>query len=134
MSQPIFSQGIWAVDFEFHPAHGKEGNPPVPVCMVAQEILSRSTYRYWQDDLRAMDNAPFPTGPDALFIAYFASAEISCFQQLGWSPPDNILDLYAEFRWLTNGQQLPHGKGLIGALLYFGCLQSIMKKRMIGAI
>ena len=26
-----FSEGIYLVDFEFHPAKGKEGNPPVSV-------------------------------------------------------------------------------------------------------
>ena len=34
--------------------------------------------------------------------------------------PSNILDLYTEFRNLTNGLPLPCGRGLIGALAYFG--------------
>jgi hypothetical protein len=31
-----------------------------------------------------------------------------------------VLDLYAEFRCVTNGKPLPSGKGLLGALTYFG--------------
>ena len=38
-----------------------------------------------------------------LFVAYFASAEASCFLQLGWPLPCRWLDLYAEFRTVTNG-------------------------------
>ena len=68
----------------------------------------------------AMSNAPFPTDSGALFVAYYASAEMGCFQQLGWTLPINTLDLFTEFRWLTNGRHLPHGKGLISTLLYFG--------------
>ncbi len=55
-----------------------------------------------------------------MLVAYFASAEVSCFQALGWPIPKRILDPYAEFRALTNGRKLPHGNGLLGALLYFG--------------
>lgn len=120
MSQPDFPNGIWAVDFEFHPAHGQHGNVPVPVCMVAQELQSGQTLRFWHDELFAMHQAPFPTDGEALFVSYYASAEFGCFQQLGWAPPTNTLDLFSEFCWLTNGRHRPHGKGLIGALLYFG--------------
>ncbi len=120
MTQPTFPNGIWAVDFEFHPAHGQEGSLPIPVCMVAQELQSGRTLRCWQDELAAMSQAPFPTDSGALFVAYYASAEFECFNQLGWALPVNTLDLFTEFRWLTNGRQLLHGKKLLGALLYFG--------------
>ena len=39
---------------------------------------------------------------------------------LGWTPPDHVLDLFAEFRCLTNGLRLAHGSGLLGALMHFG--------------
>ena len=120
MSQPNVPNGIWAVDFEFHPAHGQEGSLPVPVCMVAQELQSGQTLRYWQDELAAMPAAPFALDSGALFVAYYASAEFGCFQQLGWTFPVNTLDLFTEFRWLTNGRHLLHGNGLVGALLHFG--------------
>ena len=120
MSQPIFPGGIWAVDFEFHPAQGQEGSLLVPVCMVALNLQSGETMRVWQDELLAMPQAPFPVDSGALVVAYFASAEMSCFLQLGWPLPVNTLDLFVEFRWLTNGMPLTHGKGLLGALLYYG--------------
>ncbi len=119
-SAPTFKDGIWAVDFEFHPAGGKEGNAPVPVCMVARNLLSGAVLRVWQDELAALRKAPFPVGDHALFVAFFASAEVSCFLALGWALPTNVLDLYVEFRCITNGLALTHGKGLLGALLNYG--------------
>jgi DNA polymerase-1 len=111
--------GIYLVDFEFHPAGGREGNPPVPVCMVVRKWPSGDTSRYGQAELQAMPAAPFPTGTDVLFVAYFASAEMDCFATLGWAYPANLLDLFAEFRCLTNGLRPANGNGLLGALLYF---------------
>jgi hypothetical protein len=115
-----FSDGVYLVDFEFHPAHGHEGNRPVPVCMVIREWPSGVTTRYWQGQLRQMQTAPFPVSKNALWVAYYASAELDCFDVLGWTRPVNVLDLFAEFRWLTNGIRLLHGNSLLGALLYFG--------------
>ena len=45
---------------------------------------------------------------------------MDCFLKLGWQLPENVLDLYVEFRCLTNGTTPPNGAGLLGALLYFG--------------
>jgi hypothetical protein len=59
-------------------------------------------------------------GPAALFVAYYASAELGCFLSLGWSPPARILDLFTEFRNLTNGSSPLAGNSLLGALSYFG--------------
>ena len=115
-----FPDGVYLVDFEFHPSRGREGNPPVPVCMVVREWPSGRTSRYWQDDLKAMATAPFPTGDKALWVAFYASAEMDCFSVLGWTLPDYVLDLFAEFRCLTNGLRLAHGSGLLGALMHFG--------------
>src|SRR5262249_9447754 len=64
---------------------------------------------------------PFAVGPDALFVAYFASAEMNCFLELGWPMPSYILDLYVETRWLTCGKDgEPPFPGLIHALDRFG--------------
>ena len=79
MGLPSYPGGVWLVDFEFHPAHGREGNPPAPVCMVAREIASGRTLRLWQDELARLPSAPFPTDASALFVAYYAPAEMSCF-------------------------------------------------------
>jgi DNA polymerase I len=120
MNANTFPDGIYLVDFEFHPAHGHEGNPPEPVCMVVREWPSGRTERYWQADLQRMTAAPFPTGEKALCVAYYASAEMDCFHVLGWAQPTNLLDLFAEFRCLTNGLSPANGSGLLGALLYYG--------------
>jgi len=120
MLEQQFTDGVFLVDFEFHPEAGQEGNKPLPVCMVVRQWPLGLTNRYWRNELQKMNKAPFPTGKKALFVAYFASAELDCFDALGWQPPDNVLDLYAEFRWLTNGQSLAHGQSLLGALIYFG--------------
>jgi len=120
MDKSIFTDGIYLVDFEFYPKNSKEGNPPVPVCMVVREWPSGHTRRYWQSDLDTMNTAPFPTGDKALLVAYFASAELDCFHSLGWPLPTHVLDLYVEFRRHTNGLYLAHGSGLLGALLHFG--------------
>lgn len=117
---PYFPDGIYLVDFEFHPLSGIEGNIPDPVCMVVRNYETGATHHYWRDELRMMPAAPFPVGKQALMVAYFASAEMDCFRALDWPLPENILDLYVEFRCFTNGKPLAHGRGLIGALLYFG--------------
>jgi hypothetical protein len=120
MNASNFTEGIYLVDFEFHPARNREGNPPVPVCMVVREWPSGATRRYWQADLQQMSTAPFPTSNAALCVAYFASAEMDCFRVLGWDLPVNVLDLFAEFRCQTNGLYLAYGSGLIGALMHYG--------------
>ena len=120
MNAPNFAGGIYLVDFEFYPARTREGNPPVPVCMVVRQWPSGITRRHWQTDLQQMPTAPFPTSTAALCVAYFASAEMDCFRVLGWDLPVNVLDLFAEFRCQTNGLRLAHGSKLIGALLHYG--------------
>jgi hypothetical protein len=69
---------IWALDFEFI---SEPGALPVPVCMVARELGSNRLVRLWQDDLGS--GPPFPINDDTLFLAYYASAELGCFLQLG---------------------------------------------------
>ena len=67
--------------------------------------------RLWQDELGP--KPPFPINDQTLFVAYFASAELGCFLQLGWPMPTRVLDLYAEFRNATNGIPLQDGRGLL---------------------
>ena len=115
-----YPNGIWGVDFEFHPLAGQEGNPPVPVCMVARNFRNDETLRLWQDELAERDSAPFPTDDTALVVAFYASAEASCFEVLGWPRPTHLLDLFTAFRIETNGLPVPAGNGLVGALSWFG--------------
>lgn len=106
---------IVVADFEFE-FGGRDGNSPRPVCMVAKELRTGREWRIWRGEFPSQP--PFPVEPDSLFVAYYASAELGCFRALGWPMPARILDLYTEFRDLTNG--LSGGHGLIDALKYFG--------------
>jgi hypothetical protein len=108
-------QEIWLVDFEF----GSEpGENPEPVCLVARELRSGRKVRLRRDEFG--NTPPYPTGPTALFVAYYASAEISCYLAFGWPVPERVLDLFPEFRNRTNGVPTCNGSGLLGALAYFG--------------
>lgn len=104
------------IDFEFIAGTGEK---PKPVCMVALEQRSGRTFRLWLE--REWPNRPpFSTGPRVLMVAYLASAELGCFLALDWLFPRLVLDLYAEFRVITNGLTLPHGRGLLGAMQWYG--------------
>jgi hypothetical protein len=116
---------IVVADFEFefggHASFeeaSRSGERPRPVCMVAKELRSGKVWRLWRDEFGPAP--PFPIGANALFVAFYASAELGCFRALGWPKPANILELFAEFRTRTNGLTTPAGSGLIGALTYFG--------------
>jgi DNA polymerase family A len=108
-------RAVILLDFEFI---AEPGERPVPVCMVAHEPYSGQRWRLWADQLGSAP--PFPTGPDVLVVAYYASAELGCYRVLGWPMPERILDLFTEFRDRTNGLETPSGSGLLGALTYFG--------------
>lgn len=105
---------VWAFDFEFI---ADSGERPIPVCLCAKELKSGRTVREW---LRPGAQAPYGLGPDCLFIAYSCPAELSCHLALGWPLPARLLDLFVEFRNLTNGIPLPCGDGLLGALTFYG--------------
>lgn len=116
---------IVVADFEFefggHASFedaGRSGERPRPVCMVAKELRSGQTWRLFRGEFGPAP--PFPTGSDALFTAFYASAELGCFKTLGWPAPARILDLFTEFRDRTNGLPTLAGSGLVGALTHFG--------------
>jgi len=106
-----------AADFEFE-FGGHDGNQPRPVCMVAKDLQTGQSWRLWRGEFGPVP--PFPIGRNALFVAFYASAELGCFKALDWPMPANVLDLFIEFRNRTNGLTTPAGSGLIGALTYFG--------------
>jgi hypothetical protein len=85
--------------------------------MCATDLISGRRLRLWGPELKI---CPFDTGPDTLFVAYYASAEIGCFLALGWPVPARILDLFVEFRALINGWQPAAGYGLLGAMTHYG--------------
>lgn len=110
-------EAISCLDFEFD---SKPGERPVPICLVVEDYLTGEISRFWQDDLCQMKYPPYRTDKNALVVAYFASAELNCHLALDWELPVLTLDLYPEFRCLTNGLKLDAGNSLLGALSYFG--------------
>lgn len=119
---------VWLVDFEFGAAPGERVEPR---CLVAHELHSAKTIRIWKDEFD--DRPPYGVGRrDSLFVAFLTSAELGCHLALDWPLPENILDLYVEFRRLTNGLPIA-SSGLLGALTYFGldAMDAAEKNEMI---
>lgn len=116
MSVPHFPGGIWLIDFEFRQP---DGDRPEPICLVAREWRTGCEFRIWRDGLSGLSRPPFPTDASSLIVAYFVSAEMSCFLALGWSMPQNLLDLFVEFRLVCNGNPEALGAGIIHALAYY---------------
>jgi hypothetical protein len=112
---------IVLVDFEFNGGErdpGSEGNRPNVVCLVAHELRSGRRFRVWRDQLGA--KLPYRIDHKTLFVAFYASAELGCHLSLGWDLPVNILDLFIEFRRLTNhSADCQPPAGLLNALDYF---------------
>jgi DNA polymerase-1 len=106
---------IWLLDFEFV---SQPGEHPDVVCLVAYELRSGQMIRLWRDELGK--DPPYRTDYGVLFVSFVANAECACHLALGWPLPARLLDLSPAFRNLTNGRSTPEGKGLIGALRYYG--------------
>lgn len=107
---------VWLVDFEFCQSNGER---PIPLCVVAKEFHSKTILRKWLDGRNVL-GPPYCTAENSLFVAYYASAELSCHLTINWSMPRNILDLCVEFKRETSGLTVPNGRGLLGALVYYG--------------
>lgn len=120
---------IWCVDFEFQSLPGEN---PEPICVVGQEVKTGERVKLFGDELLAGAACPYSLAPDSLLVAYMASAELTCHLALGWELPENVLDLHAEFRCLTNGLELPKGAGLLGALHHFNLnpMSAVKKEAM----
>ena len=110
-------KNIFVVDFEFVSDPGERQKP---VCVVFHEINSGETKKVWLEGKDPLTlTPPYPISESDLFVAYFSSAEWNCHLALGWPLPENVIDLYAEFRNMTNG--LPGvSKKLLGACQHYG--------------
>jgi hypothetical protein len=88
-------------DFEYECAPG--GLPNV-LCMVAyvldENLRHIRTTRLWRGDFGVAP--PFDIGPDTLFVAYSAWAELTCFMVLGWKFPVHIYDLHTAYISVSN--------------------------------
>ena len=108
---------IYAIDFEYF---GSDGEIPNVVCMVVQDLRSGEVIRHWQGDLQNMKTPPFETGEDIALVCYFAPAEVQSMLALGWGLHLSIIDLFAEFRFQTNGNPNVGRKSLVSALQFNG--------------
>jgi DNA polymerase I len=99
---------IVVCDFEYEVAGGDanltRGDLPNVLCMVAyvldQNLRHVRTIRLWRGEFGKAP--PFDTGPDALFVAYSAWAELTCFMLLGWKFPEHVFDLHTAFLAASN--------------------------------
>jgi hypothetical protein len=108
---------VWVIDFEFVAVSGER---PTPICMVGHELVSGRVLKLSESDLRERHAPPYALGPNVLTVAFYAPAEMSCYRVLQWELPTNIVDLYVEFRVLTNGVPPLFGHSLLGACHSFG--------------
>jgi hypothetical protein len=110
-------------DFEFI---AKPGEHPDVVCLAWHEQPAGQTHRRWHTQL--LETPPFRVDKKTLYVCFVGNAELHCHLSKGWPLPTNVLDLNTEFRCITNGRTVPAGKGLLGALAYYG-IDSIGSKR-----
>src|SRR5262245_22810683 len=79
------------------------------VVYVLNEFLQHvRTIRMWRGEFGS--TPPFDIGPDALFVAYSAWAELTCFKVLGWSFPIHVFDLHTAYLAASN-ILLPYAPG-----------------------
>ena len=94
-------RSVVVCDFEYEVA---PGNLPHVLCMVAyvldENFQHVRTARLWCGDFGSAP--PFDVGPDTLFVAYSAWAELTCFMQLGWQFPAHVFDLHTAYLAASN--------------------------------
>jgi DNA polymerase I len=119
---------VVAVDFEYEV---DAGDLPRPLCMVVyvldETLQLIHVVRWWRDDFAS--KPPFDIGPDAVFVAYSAWAEMTCFLQLGWRFPQHVLDLHTAYLAISNylepydydeTKRRKQGKSLVDACHAYG--------------
>jgi len=99
---------INVVDFEYETSGGEydlvAGDLPKVLCMVAYVLDANlqhvRTIRMWRGEFGT--TPPFDIGSDALFVAYSAWAELTCFLTLGWEFPEHVFDLHTAYLAASN--------------------------------
>ena len=90
------------------------------ICIVVKLLCKGEVHRLWLDGVCKLKTFPVPFDRDVLFVCYSALAELSAIQSLGLPPFVSILDLFAEYRVLTNERISPGKTGLLSACEFFG--------------
>ena len=94
-------KNIVVCDFEYEVG---AGDLPNPLCMVAYVLDENCqhirTIRLWRGEFGSAP--PFDVGPDTLFVAYSAWAEMTCFKVLGWKFPKYIFDQHTAYLAASN--------------------------------
>jgi hypothetical protein len=89
-------KSIVVCDFEYEV---EPGDLPNVLCMVAyvldENLRHVRTIRLWRGQFGP--TPPFDIGPDSLFVAYSAWAEMTCFKMLGWPFPVHIYDQHTAY-------------------------------------
>jgi hypothetical protein len=93
-------------DFEYEVTEGDLQNVLCMVAHVLDENLRHvRTIRTWRGEFGS--TPPFDIGPDTLFVAYSAWAEMTCFMTLGWQFPEHVFDQHTAYLAASN-ILLPH--------------------------
>ena len=99
--EPQYFGSIVVCDFEYEV---EPGDLPNVLCMVAyvldQGLRHVRTIRLWRGEFGP--TPPFDVGPNTLFVAYSAWAEMTCFKMLGWKFPGYIFDLHTAYLATSN--------------------------------
>ena len=99
--EPQYFGSIVVCDFEYEV---EPGDLPNVLCMVAyvldQNLRHVRTIRLWRGEFGP--TPPFDVGPNTLFVAYSAWAEMTCFKTLGWKFPEYIFDLHTAYLAASN--------------------------------
>ena len=103
-------------DFEYETSGGEcnlvAGDLPVVLCgvfhVLDENLRHVRTIRLWRGEFGP--TPPFDIGDDALFVAYSAWAELTCFMTLGWKFPKHVYDLHTAYLAASN-VLAPHDPG-----------------------
>jgi DNA polymerase I len=88
-------------DFEYEVADGELPNVLCMVVYVLNKFLQHvRTIRMWRGGFGS--EPPFDIGHSALFVAYSAWAELTCFMALGWKFPVHVFDLHTAYLAASN--------------------------------
>ena len=101
---------IVVCDTEYETSGGefnlRPGDLPVPLCLVAYILDENLNYvrtiKLWREQLLASKHPPFDIGPNTLFVAYSAQADLTIFEVLGWPFPKHVYDLHTAYLASSN--------------------------------